>query len=1401
MHPKVKGGVADEIMRNGLSNYMEIFIKKINYVKNEDFKNKAKEFVENMITRVINFGLFRESWFDFKVLILSACELNNDKFLKFILERIQIGLKEDSFKKLNLLNYLEAVAGRVCQSATECESLYWMIPAMLRRLENTSDTTEIFKIYDTMSSIFEYFIDLETGKTSFEHLVRIKDDIDESAIRLFSHFMRKGKDFKVSFSQINSILMLGEFVLGKVMKKFEDEFLDSYDSLTPQNFQILISLLFKRKPEKVEELILNWMNRKALKKLNQPKSVEGMKLEKVLKSFGINEIEYSLKSSNENILSKYIAIVSSISRNSLEISDQMLIESIKFMALCFESDKKVVVRTTIAAFKLYFNSFEFLQIGTTSKDHVKNTVKNQLEKIEHIEFIEGEQSNYPRVKQLFESFLISLVETVDSLMNQILEDGFEPLAYSEGVFEIFKDGIREKEQAEDMSHLKHPKIDPFCDTVLLLNGFLNKDYTFYQLLKSPKFCTFIDSFKTRVLGFLKKSHLFELDKIKASLLFLLTFEASATNSLFEKPAKEKVLTMAHRYATYSKHFNQMPVRNQIGFAKKYACTQFRLRALLSSPVQNFESGDAGISVFDDIVGDNEYLKSLELKDFEVKDNGKFFVFGNLFNGYFIENVLLNQFYYNSPLAFIYNSNSMTYKFIFSLTANGPYNQPAWMADKALDTLLELLKLECHHEGDFTNIVTKVVAITFAYFLENITTVSQQAKISECMNLISTKGNKAKCFPIISVIAEYMLKAANIKDFGSEEDRANKKTELLLSFENLEIVINNDLCSLISLVTNFITSTNLIKNDPDLLKSAIFNFGLALNTKEISKRVLISVGLSYAHYLLNKLQLRIEETNVDCDNLADENGYILESQVLQINKEIRKGLGFLKEGSAVESVQNEFQFLTPEYLPNVEPSYRRAPYKFEKVCFEKITEFDENEGNELAIVYKEYIKSLVLESMNMESKAYKSLRIGYGFMSKIFNYRREWQVSLNESTKVFRLTSTALIQNYGVNFFRKVLPLFEELRNESNENLISVQKLEQEFLVVAMYTAGYSFGQEDFEEVVSTSLNVIRRNYMNPLFNNLQVNLMVRLTWAFRNCYSCARLMHVTGIINQFYDSTNDKEKRNMLMNMYSSVLGASRQYFDEETKEHLKKALDISQLSSLGDYSKSGSVQILLQQSSSANSYSLNKLKTHLNGNIISTPHPENDIQYAELSSSDDFNLREVSLSFLTKISSESVMVRASTLKVFMAILYGTADLLVTHSNYELSLKLVELVFSLDSNEEESAKKMVMAVQPYLSKVFTGFLIDSTLRDRFMDDLEKIYENLKGVDKISIFFSGYCIFCSIYLTPKRLDFLAKALGNLPSKLVEKGNSSLLYPLSRVPDSLLEEFANYISEKLSNLEIK
>lgn len=158
---------------------------------------------------------------------------------------------------------------------------------------------------------------------------------------------------------------------------------------------------------------------------------------------------------------------------------------------------------------------------------------------------------------------------------------------------------------------------------------------------------------------------------------------------------------------------------------------------------------------------------------------------------------------------------------------------------------------------------------------------------------------------------------------------------------------------------------------------------------------------------------------------------------------------------------------------------------------------------------------------------------------------------------------------------------------------------------------------------------------------------------------------------------------------------------------------------------------IVLQQSSLATSYSIEKVKQRAKNIKIEDFHEEsvknNIILYAEISRNEGFDPLKLSIEFLKKSEHQTVLTRLSVLKTFLVAVLRTSKFYVNEETMELGLLLLKLAISLDSQESEEAKLLVSGAKMYIQFVFTGFIIEDSLREQFFENLEGIYSELKNV--------------------------------------------------------------------------
>lgn len=419
MYPFEKGDYGDSVMRGAITYFAELVTRKIDQKEVREYREKILRMFEPLMIRVTNFGIFRESWFKLGEVLQSLCLLNRETFAQFFLDKIKFGIEEDRISKPVLFGHLAKLAPITCEHKELCQNIYWIVPQLLGRLKETSDNHEIDQIFLTLSNHFEFFIGLRAD-SGYDHLLQIKDDIEEAAFRLFKEFLKKALTFKINDKHLATILNIGTGVLNKCFEEFEEIFKGSCDQVDPYNIQMLISHLFRLKKDETEEMLEKWMDKNVWTKATNPKACSGFKLASCLEVFGIKEIEYALRSENENTITRQVSIVSSITRHGIECSESLLVKSLKFLAICFESPQKKVVTNSIAALNLYFNNFEFFLDGIPSKADVKEAVRTGDSKIRNTEFKYPYIEYSGLVEKMFQAWVLGLFKTTEKYFQEIL---------------------------------------------------------------------------------------------------------------------------------------------------------------------------------------------------------------------------------------------------------------------------------------------------------------------------------------------------------------------------------------------------------------------------------------------------------------------------------------------------------------------------------------------------------------------------------------------------------------------------------------------------------------------------------------------------------------------------------------------------------------------------------------------------------------------------------------------------------------------------------------------------------------------------------------------------------------------------------------------------------------------
>lgn len=199
-----------------------------------------------------------------------------------------------------------------------------------------------------------------------------------------------------------------------------------------------------------------------------------------------------------------------------------------------------------------------------------------------------------------------------------------------------------------------------CDVISLLNGFLSTRYTVYQLINSPNFIAYFKAFKSKLFGFILKTGLFELDKVKKTVLFLLNIEVNSLNDLMKGSCA--IVRFFYQNLNYNPKaaFRLLPMRTQIDFARILSVNYQRIKVLLGDK-------KTVTLVFDKSAALDPQLTSWAVQETEkTSPVSSKYIFSGTVKDYLFDYCTDYEFMTLSTLFLNFNTNTETYKLFLNI---------------------------------------------------------------------------------------------------------------------------------------------------------------------------------------------------------------------------------------------------------------------------------------------------------------------------------------------------------------------------------------------------------------------------------------------------------------------------------------------------------------------------------------------------------------------------------------------------------------------------------------------------------------------------------------------------------------------------------------------------------------
>lgn len=352
-----------------------------------------------------------------------------------------------------------------------------------------------------------------------------------------------------------------------------------------------------------------------------------------------------------------------------------------------------------------------------------------------------------------------------------------------------------------------------CDVINLLNGFLSTRYSIYQLVNSGNFIDYIKSFKSKLFGFLLKSGLFELDKVKKTVLFLLNIEVNSLNDLMKGSCA--IVKFFYQNLNYNSKisFRLLPMRTQIDFARILSVNYQRIKVLLGDQ-------KTVTLIFDKSAASSPGLKNWVIPEGErvLPSTGAYIFSGNV-KEYLFDYCTGQEFMSLSTLFLNYNTNVQTYRIFLNIYQHGPFFLQENTKDELCQTLLDLTKIDFKFDTDFYHLVNKVARVQLA-LVNEVGTLKRKQILLEFLETCAKAKDKHKIVDMVKSVVKFIQ--SNGVDFGteSEETRSSEVARLLTSLCDLDTILQQEATTLLYFFTDLTVSYKLIENDLEFLETAL-----------------------------------------------------------------------------------------------------------------------------------------------------------------------------------------------------------------------------------------------------------------------------------------------------------------------------------------------------------------------------------------------------------------------------------------------------------------------------------------------------------------------------------------------------------------------------------------------------
>ena len=1245
---------------------------------------KIRDTFHPVLRKIMNFSIFDKFIGAFEKGIMALCYLDKEYFVDYLLNKIRFSFDFEEFRKAEVIKILSSIAEIYSGDAVLSNHLLWIIPKLLGELSNSAEAKKVEETGAVIASILENFVGLE-GLKEKSHLLALRDDIDEAAIRYLDFYLSKADTYTMRKDALRIVATVSEFTNKKVREKLLQLIRQGFSKVSTDNVQNFLSVGYRLYPKEFDEELTAWIKKKVLNE-TEAYALNTLTFGPSLSILGLQSpLTVKLSSGNETTLKDQSKVLRGVMQLSYLVSEDLLRLSTSALAMIADHDNDEVSKDGIISLGSVFNevlakisnlvSVSKIKETTTSKDGCSCLIW-EIPELSHTE----------RLKKLVQAFLF---EQFSEAYRQLDIAGKRETS-GDAIPQLYRDTLAEKSQDEAaVEQADRASVKKIVITLRLIALLFKGQWVRSAYLNSFLLQKLFTELKQKCLAYFAKSGTFKNPKLRDCYLSLLITNIRVSNLALEGEEVYKLYLKAMQ--GYYAYFDEIDSSFRIIMMEMILNNYLTFYGYFFSH-ENFD--------FDSLAGSSTTI--------EVEPH-KTWLFGGHLEQTFVKQAL-DELLENSVFFPLEGMHLILQKEIKKHLDRWMIIEESSLREKLLGPMLRIMAIEQGSSEKYSATSQHVREAVYLFMSKIYIEESQTVEdLLELAKVIAVKSDFSKVQSLYFQFTNYLLLSSALSldskwraDFGSLNRELRSKDDSSLTLADL-------IQYSVKLLLTYKTWT--VEDRAEFCITCLN--GAA--SKNINKRIVFMSMLFFLNRLMKKTDWSEDKIVIYNEKFVDGNGILTPQKTQEIFQQIKYNIGFSSTESSqlTEDEKRELSILSPSCFPGQASQYLTLP--FEVLQYKRtentVAEFrnilqKSDLQEQLESSFLDFLKIAIMEYSDSVEES--NLSVKYSYAEYMVSIEKKGAIN-RESLILVTFKQASLF--FGVNAVRRIMKKLDEEVQDKNSDYKKVVLI----MYCSLLSSSNGFNDEEFEELL-----VYGRELLVPLMNSINAKhlqtLMVYLFVSLKSSLNFARM-------KTFYDTIIEEmkasapENKSYYLNILVFQVSTSALMLTDSTHQafsELAPSVDLNDLNNVRTLAKFyGTILAVRYQASFSLNFQPAATEERLNTELTL------------LALNDKGSTVGQFIEFLRRVKNSKLLTRMECLKSLLMLFHIKG---VDKQNYEFMEELISIIFTLDPNEDLGISQLVAASHKVIEQMRNEIWLTPDVRDRFLTYLSTTYDGIQSVD-------------------------------------------------------------------------